>query len=132
MHVEEEGFRALTREDPYTPARSATLVVCRERHGLAVRSPAVPVLRVIAARHIEREVERDLVGVDGEGGAWSGRRNPRAPEPESIDDRIGENSRRAGLGERVHHDDEVLLVPRRREGEHVAQVGRGIRQRARS
>jgi hypothetical protein len=81
MHVEEEGFRALTR-----------VVLCKRRawriwqgctglRGLAVRSPAVPVLRVIAARHIEREVERDLVGLNAEGGAAPGRRDRGAPEP---------------------------------------------------
>src|SRR5579863_1796650 len=114
MHVEEKGLRSLPSEHAHTPTRCATLVVRRERHSLAAWNPAVPALmrRVVPAGQVERDIEPDLIGINAKGGTRPSRRDPGAPEAESIDGRIGEDRTWPGLAEYIHHDDEAPWVVR--------------------
>src|SRR5262249_30994936 len=133
-HVEKKRFRALPREDLDAVIHAAALFVNAKRNGTAARREAATLLEwspgfAPTARNVERAVECELALTWREGRLWARCGDLNRPYSKPIDDRVGEDSRGAGLAEHVQYQDKVIWTVGRRERIHIRDIGGRLGER---
>ena len=127
--VKEKWIRPLSGENIHAFPLAAVLVVQAEQNGLTVRHRATALLHWFCApvrtnRDIERAIEGEFIGADGECASVGCDRYGAHAEP--VYDRVGKKGRRTGVRKHIHNQNEMPRTLGTGEGIDVRDVSNRV------